>query len=147
LYGIGAQAQQTISLPGPFTGAVVDIAGLLKITVDTTIGHHPDPLFTWANGQADVIYGGLGDDWLHGGAGDDAVSGAEALPQFYHDTRPLPAAPFQFNRDQSINNWLNPLDGQQYLFSDSANPLSKIITPGGDDFILNFDSFDSSGTL
>src|SRR5205814_2228102 len=27
----------------------------------------------------DIIFGGLGSDWLHGGSGDDAISGAEAL--------------------------------------------------------------------
>src|SRR6185369_12434957 len=28
----------------------------------------------------DIIFGGLGSDWLHGGSGDDAISGGEALP-------------------------------------------------------------------
>ena len=28
----------------------------------------------------DIIFGGLGNDFLHGGSGDDAISGAEALP-------------------------------------------------------------------
>jgi Ca2+-binding RTX toxin-like protein len=31
----------------------------------------------------DIIYGGLGSDFLHGGAGDDAMSGAEALPEYF----------------------------------------------------------------
>src|SRR5262249_17800469 len=33
LYGIAANDQSTLSLPGPWTGAVVDITGFLKTTV------------------------------------------------------------------------------------------------------------------
>ena len=36
-----------------------------------------------ANGYDDIIFGGLGNDFLHGGSGDDAISGAEALPMSY----------------------------------------------------------------
>src|SRR3712207_6776168 len=96
LYGLTIETQSTISLPGPWTGAVVDITGLLKKTVDLTVGGTPD---SWANGYADVIHGGLGDDWLHGGGGDDAISGAEARPEFFNDIRPLTVNPFQYNRD------------------------------------------------
>jgi hypothetical protein len=31
----------------------------------------------------DIVFGGLGGDFLHGGAGDDAMSGAEALRESY----------------------------------------------------------------
>ena len=31
----------------------------------------------------DIIFGGLGSDWMHGGSGDDAISGAEALKLSY----------------------------------------------------------------
>jgi Ca2+-binding RTX toxin-like protein len=31
----------------------------------------------------DILYGGLGNDFIHAGAGDDAVSGAEALDPYY----------------------------------------------------------------
>jgi Ca2+-binding RTX toxin-like protein len=116
LYGLTATTQTTISLPGPWTGAVVDITGILKTTVDLTIGQNPDPLYTWMNGYADIVYGGLGDDWIHGGAADDAISGAEALPQFFNDTRPEDlvlagsgsAVPFLYNRDLSINYFVDP---------------------------------------
>ena len=37
-----------------------------------------DPLFD-AQYADDIIFGGLGRDFLHGGDGDDAISGAEAL--------------------------------------------------------------------
>jgi hypothetical protein len=83
-----------------------------------------------------------GHDNLTGGAGDDAISGAEALPEFYSDTRPLTVVPFQYNRDRSINYWVDPLTGQQRLFYDPANPRTKITG-----FLLNFDSFDSTGKL
>ena len=43
-------------------------------TVDRATGSH---------NADDIIYGGLGSDWLHGGSGDDAVSGAEALATAY----------------------------------------------------------------
>ena len=142
LYGLTATTQTAISLPGPWTGAVIDITGMLKTTVDLTIGHNVDPLYTWMNGSADIIYGGLGDDWIHGGAGDDAVSGAEALAVFFNDTRPISVNPFQYNRDLSINYWVDPFTGTQKLFYDANNPLTKI-----NGFILNFDSFDASGKL
>src|SRR5262249_3639019 len=142
--GLTANVQTTISLPGPWTGAVVDITNILKTTVDLTVGHGPD---TYSNGYADVIYGGLGDDWIHGGAGDDAISGAEALPQFFSGTRPLSVNPFQYNRDLSVDYWVDPFTGQQNLFYDAINPRTKIIAPNGDDFILNFNSFDSSGKV
>src|SRR4029078_1497150 len=34
----------------------------------------------------DIIFGGLGSDWIHGGSGDDAISGAEALIVSYTQT-------------------------------------------------------------
>jgi hypothetical protein len=139
LYGITANAQATLTLPGPWTGAFVNITGFLKTTVDLTIGHAAD---TWKNGYADIVYGGQGDDWIHAGAGNDAVSGAEALPEFYNDTRSMTLDPFAYNRDLSVNYWVDPFTGQQKLFYDVNNPLAKIAS-----FILNFDSFDAAGKL
>ena len=150
LYGLTATTQTAISLPGPWTGAVVDITGILKTTVDLTIGQNPDPLYTWMNGYADIVYGGLGDDWIHGGADDDAISGAEALPQFFNDSRPEDlvlagsgsAVPFLYNRDLSINYFVDPFTKQQKLFYDADNPRTKI-----DGYILNFVSFDTTGQV
>jgi Ca2+-binding RTX toxin-like protein len=145
LYGLTATTQTGIALPGPWTGAVIDITGILKTTVDLTVGHGLD---TWLTGSyADVIYGGLGDDWIHGGNGDDAISGAEALPQFFSDTRSQTVNPFQYNRDLTINYWVDPLTGQQSLFYNADFPRTKILAPNGDDFILNFDSFDVAHKL
>ena len=39
---------------------------------------------TGSLGNNDMIYGGLGDDFLHGNEGSDAISGAEALRYFYN---------------------------------------------------------------
>ena len=50
--------------------------------------------------------------------------------------------PFQYNRDLSINYWIDPVTGQQRPFYDANNPLTKI-----SGFFLNFDSFDASGKL
>src|SRR5262249_9156422 len=49
LYGLTATTQTAVALPGPWTGAVVDITNILKTTVDLTVGHGPD---TYLNGYA-----------------------------------------------------------------------------------------------
>ncbi|HEX4998781.1 MAG TPA: Calx-beta domain-containing protein [Terriglobia bacterium] len=41
-----------------------------------------DPLFD-PNFADDIIFGGLGSDFLHGASGDDAIAGGEALPESY----------------------------------------------------------------
>jgi hypothetical protein len=151
LYGVSIQQQQTISLPGPWTGAVINITNELKDIVNLNIGGNGPSTYT--NGYDDIIYGGLGDDFIHGGAGDDAISGGDALPQFYNDTRPEDAdlassgsaVPFLYNRDLSIDYWVDPFTGQKDLFYNANNPLPKIVAPNGDDFILNFTSFDVLG--
>ena len=117
LYGIGASTERLIELPGPFTGAVVDLNGYLKKTVN---------LLAWEQqGGDDTVYGGLGDDFIHGGDGNDALSGAEALAPFYDDVRAATAAPFQYD---TVTRKLD--------FYDAAAPLLKI-----DNFLLNFDAF------
>jgi Ca2+-binding RTX toxin-like protein len=89
LYGVAAlpavQLNLAITTPGNVQNAVINVGGALKKSVDLTpfnavVGGNElsDPQYA-----DDIIYGGLGGDWLHGGAGDDAISGAEALPVFY----------------------------------------------------------------
>src|SRR5205814_9784182 len=58
------------------------------------------------------------------------------------DTRPLSENPFRYNRDLSIDYFVDPSTGTHRLFYDPANPLPKITG-----FILNFDSFDAAGKL
>jgi Ca2+-binding RTX toxin-like protein len=103
-------------VPGPFTGALVALARELKKEA---------VLAAWTVGSADVIYGGLGDDFLHGGAGDDAISGAEALPAFYNEAPQVDPDPLRYNAATT-----------KFAAYDADDPWSKI--PG---FLLNFDAY------
>jgi Ca2+-binding RTX toxin-like protein len=85
IYTPGEVQQATINV----TGALNKVINLTPFNVssvpspgDPTGELNADPLFD-ANGYDDIIFGGLGNDWLHGGSGDDAISGAEALPTSY----------------------------------------------------------------
>jgi Ca2+-binding RTX toxin-like protein len=88
LYGIddlAGRLDQEIAGPGNSHQETINIAGQLKKTVNLTpfnVDPEQDPLYEALNAD-DIIYGGLGNDWLHGGCGDDAISGAEALQEFY----------------------------------------------------------------
>lgn len=91
----GDVLNEFIYTPGHIQTATINLSGALKKTVDIT-PFSSDP--TWdgstdefgiTGGRGvgvsthhydDIIFGGLGSDWLHGGSGDDAISGAEALP-------------------------------------------------------------------
>ena len=122
LYGLTtANQESSIDIPGPFTGAVVNIGGLLKKDVN---------LLAWEIGGHDIVYGGLGDDWIHAGAGDDAVSGAEALAEFYDDVSPQTSTP-PIAYDPTT---------RKLEFYDADNPRLKI-----DGFLLNFEATDGSG--
>jgi Ca2+-binding RTX toxin-like protein len=82
------------------------------------------PLETDAGGFADIIWGGVGNDWIHGNEGDDAISGAEAL-QFYYSDMP---------QTQILASWgVDPLDPLGYdaasrSFADfnADDPRSKV---------------------
>jgi Ca2+-binding RTX toxin-like protein len=94
---------EAISTPGGIQTATIHVAGELLKSVDLTpLSVDPawqalDDEFGYGAGQGDtpyaddILYGGIGSDWLHGGSGDDAISGAEALPEFFNaaaQTRP-----------------------------------------------------------
>ena len=90
LHGITtATAQGTISTPGNIQTATTYATGQLNKYVDLTPfavannGLEPLARAYYAN---DVIFGGLGSDFLHGGFGEDAISGAEALEESYAPT-------------------------------------------------------------
>jgi Ca2+-binding RTX toxin-like protein len=139
------ELNKAISTPGNIQQAIINIAGELKKSVDLTPfnpvrnGHE----LSKPNYADDIIYGGLGSDWLHGGAGDDAISGAEALPLYYE--RP-------FNPGNVLR--YNPVTGE-FAEYDEYEPRKEIFyardivfsLPGGgqyvlkagDPFILNFD--------
>jgi len=95
-YADGNVLDEVIKTPGELQYAVINISGQLKKTVDLVpLSYDPawnamDDEFPDNQGAApyadDIIFGGLGSDWLHGGSGDDAISGAEALPDAYVPT-------------------------------------------------------------
>lgn len=92
-YADGNVLNEVIATPGNIQYAVINIAGELKKTVDLvpfsfdrnwlgTDDEFPDRAGNIPYAD-DIIFGGLGSNWLHGGSGDDAISGAEALPNAY----------------------------------------------------------------
>jgi len=83
LYGIGDLARELdkdIRTPDKKQQATINVSDELKKTVNLTPFNLDDfdPLYA-----DDIIFGGLGNDFLHGGDGDDAISGAEALTEYY----------------------------------------------------------------
>ncbi|UWQ93699.1 hypothetical protein K3727_21740 (plasmid) [Rhodobacteraceae bacterium M382] len=134
LNGISAEAQQTLSIPGPWIGAEVDLAGYLKVTVDAILPEE---------GGADIIYGGLGDDFIHAGAGDDAASGAEALAIFHQDTRAIANAPMLYDSATGIlTDFYDRVTGTYQTFYDPENPRPII-----ENYFLNFLTFDANAVL
>jgi len=122
--------EQLLTINGPFVGAIVNPAGEIHKSVE---------IQAWELGGNDVIYGGLGADYLHGGSGNDAVSGAEAEQQHYHSQ----------NQNGTIS---VTIDGVSYSY-DAANPLPYDAATGKFDlydadnprpeiagFFLNFDA-------
>ncbi|WP_419904389.1 hypothetical protein [Kiloniella sp.] len=79
-----------ISTPGNIQRAIINVenqlqkdAELYAFRTDDVEGTVFAPLFGEALRFNDIVFGGLGQDFLHTGDGDDAVSGAEALPIYY----------------------------------------------------------------
>ncbi|MHC4207704.1 MAG: hypothetical protein ACYSTT_23870, partial [Planctomycetota bacterium] len=92
LYGIddlAGELDKDISTKDKKQKATINVNGQLKKTVNLTPFKLGDPevpqyLDEFDPEQADdIIFGGWGNDFLHGGDGDDAISGAEALTQYY----------------------------------------------------------------
>ncbi|MCB1998992.1 MAG: hypothetical protein KDH91_00365, partial [Rhodoferax sp.] len=99
----GNMLNEAIATPGNIQQATIHVSGALKKAVNLTpfsvdpnwngsydefVGSGPkqnDP-FLFADDahySDDIIFGGLGSDWLHGGSGDDAILGGEALGEAY----------------------------------------------------------------
>jgi len=112
-------------------------------------------------GAADIVYGGLGDDFLHGGPGDDAISGAEALgiesagdngtAQFVL-SYDAPFAPDDIPEDTLGFNSKDPgtksRKAEEFWLYDEYEPLRQIVvnigteeTPDHRAFFLNFQAF------
>ena len=96
-YADGDVLNEIIYTPGSIQYAVINVEGQLKKSIDL-VPFSFDPEWTIPNDDEfpdnqdnqpyadDIIFGGLGSDWLHGGSGDDAISGAEALNHAYVPT-------------------------------------------------------------
>jgi hypothetical protein len=85
----GNVINEFVYTPGQVQTATLNVNQALNKTVDITPfnltpnaqgADNPlfDPIFA-----DDIIFGGLGEDFLHGAAGDDAIAGGEALPESY----------------------------------------------------------------
>jgi Ca2+-binding RTX toxin-like protein len=92
-YADGNVLNEIIYTPGSIQYAVINVQGELKKTMDL-VPFSFDPAWNAQDDEFpdddtttpyadDIIFGGLGSDWLHGGSGDDAISGAEALEHAY----------------------------------------------------------------
>jgi Ca2+-binding RTX toxin-like protein len=123
------EVNKEISTPGNIQFAIINPQGELFKSVDLTPFNltpasesMDDRLFEpdFAN---DIIFGGLGNDFLHGSSGDDAISGAEALPDFF--ARPVnPGDLLRFDP--------NKIEFADY---DEDEPRTKLVP-----FLLNFDA-------
>jgi hypothetical protein len=91
LYGISfdpADINRVISSPGDKLIDRINLSGTLVKSVELA-AFRVDDLESMGTSFDDIIFGGLGADFIHGGDGDDAVSGAEALPYYYAATGAL----------------------------------------------------------
>ncbi|MHC1764378.1 MAG: hypothetical protein AB9869_08735 [Verrucomicrobiia bacterium] len=138
-----ATVQTSISTPGKMQQADIYVTGQLNKTVDLTpFSQQTDWAATtdeWSGESKhtsdDIIYGGLGSDFLHGGSGDDAISGAEALAEFFESP---------VNPGDALQYGL--LKAGEFASYDEYSPRTEI-----DGFFLNFDEsegvFRPGGTL
>jgi Ca2+-binding RTX toxin-like protein len=178
LNGVTVAVQpSTIATGGNVQQATINVAGQLKKSVDLT-PFSTDPNWNPATDEwggltrknsDDIIFGGLGNDFLHGGSGDDAISGAEALPVSYAPTYDAAGNPnglveIDYNHPFNPGNSLafNPIDvdgkhanrkrAGEFALYDEYDPLRKILlngdgsaskwtgAPTGVEFFLNFDA-------
>lgn len=140
---------------------MINVSGALKKTVNLTPFNVASAEDAAAMGDGvvlyeaqfanDIIFGGWGSDFLHGGSGDDAISGAEALPQYYE--RPV-------NPGDILS--YGEIGGREFEFAayDENNPMSRVfVSPNadnvlefatadqGEEFILNFDHLEGPSDL
>ncbi len=163
LYGIGdlaGELDKDIRTPDKKQQATINVSGKLKKTVNLTpfkLGDPEvpqymdefDPLYA-----DDIIFGGWGNDFLHGGDGDDAISGAEALTEYY-DNPVNPGNVLKFgdyregefgayNRDDPLSKvYWNPETGEfggteEFLlnFDHTEGPEVNAVNTDGDDVIF-----------
>ncbi|MGC9450585.1 MAG: hypothetical protein ACP5I4_03990 [Oceanipulchritudo sp.] len=121
-YSNGDALDELIYTPGSIQIAIINPTGALKKTVDL-VPFSYDPAWLAMDDEFydddtntpyadDIIFGGLGSDFLHGVSGDDAISGAEALPDAYVPT---------FDGDDNLTGVLN-LGYNAFQLPDPINP-------------------------
>jgi len=156
LYGIAAipagELNQFISTPGKIQRATINVSGALKKTVNLTPFKLGDPNdLDYAHDMFDpsyaddIIYGGWGGDFIHAGDGDDAVSGAEALAEFYDGPENLGSV-LRFGEEKAgefaaydeYDPWRKILVDEDGVFTTEADPDAG-------EFLLNFDHEDLDG--
>jgi len=85
----GNVLSELIDTPGEHQIGTINVAGALAKAVDLTPFNltpssiATDDPYNDPRHVDDIVFGGLGADFLHGGAGDDALSGAEAMAESY----------------------------------------------------------------
>jgi hypothetical protein len=126
----GDVLNELISTPGDVQVEVINIEDQLKKTFDITPynlsprGSGDDPLFRPLHAD-DIMYGGLGRDFLHGASGDDAISGAEALSDAYGQEYDLNFAdPTVLDLVGVVrSDWTRPYNiGRMLMFGDDTDP-------------------------
>ena len=152
LYGVLKldEVDLEISTPGKVQLSIINHDGALKKTVNLTpfmlddmTDPHFDPQFA-----DDIIFGGLGGDFLHGSSGDDAISGAEA-------TFDLFVAPDNPGDVLGYGNVVLTGRANEFAAYDEFDPWRKIrvdadgvflepdeVDPMAREFLLNFDHQD-----
>lgn len=165
IHGIGSAPTETISAASVISTTIFNAGQLQKYAT----------LPTFHTGGNDVIYAGLGDDFAHGGEGMDAISGAEALNEFYNLTGARPSlvystslrrflafdpgtglrkiAGFFLNFEASISN-VRVDDGRDALFGDHGHDWlvggtnqDRIFGGMGDDVLNGDDNLDTNSGL
>ena len=142
LYGISASVEtliegtNTLFTTVSLTGLLNKVVNLTPFNLSLTGDVFFDPLYA-----DDIIYGGLGSDFLHGGSGDDAISGTEALVQFYEYP----------DNDGDVLKY----DEASTLFAayNPAAPMARVMVDeydafainGGTEFLLNFNAAELDG--
>jgi Ca2+-binding RTX toxin-like protein len=171
LYGVNTPTvQQTISTPGNIQNATINVTDTLTKAVDLTPLSN-DPAWNAAADEFggitrrnadDIIFGGLGNDFLHGGSGDDAISGAEALVTSWaatydpvtHQatgfvqidyTHPVnPGYVLGFNPVDVDARHTNPTRSGEFALYDEYDPLRRIVLGNGGAFFLDFDPVEAA---
>jgi Ca2+-binding RTX toxin-like protein len=143
-YNNGTALNEEISTPGNIQFALINVEGELKKTADL-VPFSFDPAWIGQDDEFpdnedntpfadDIVFGGLGGDFLHGGSGDDAISGAEALEAAYVPT---------FDGNGEADGILD-LGYNAFTLADPIHPGDSVANPNPGD-VLAFNPVDLDG--